>query len=85
MGKLVWLFVALAAYFGGSVIGAPTYEVANTSKQTSGTIPSPESKPVASDNAENKASAPQAEAVRDEAQSQQQLKQAMGKHMKSKY
>ena len=37
-----------------------------------------------SENAENKESAPQAEAVRDEGMSQQQLKQAMGKHLKSK-
>lgn len=80
MGKLVWFLVALVAYFGGLGIGAPGYGM-----QSSQVFPNPESKPVASENAENKQSAPQAEAVRDEAQSQQQLKQALGKHMKSKH
>jgi len=92
MGKFVWLLlVVLLAYFSGSVIGAPGYLESQDSispatgmkSYSRNAFPDPEAEPAASENAENKESAPQAEAVRDEGMSQQQLKQAMGKHLKS--
>ena len=87
MGKFVWLLVALLAFSSGFVIATPGYGSGNSLLPpiASGNNFDPGSKPVASaEDAEDKESAPQAEAVRDDAMSQQQLKQAFGKHMKSK-
>ena len=82
IGKFGWLLVALVAYSGGFVIGAPGYG-SDGGSYLDAPMPSL-SKPVASEGVEAKESAPQAEAVRDDAMSQQQLKKAFGKHMKSK-
>jgi len=80
IGKFGWLLVALVAYSGGFVIGAPGYGNDDGSYLDA---PMPSlSKPLASEGVEAKESAPQAEAVRDDAMSQQQLKKAFGKHMK---
>ena len=84
IGKFVWLLVALVAYSGGFVIGGYGSGNSLLPPMPSRSNFDPESKPVASEDAEDKGSAPQAEAVRDDAMSQQQLKQAFGKHMKSK-
>ena len=82
IGKFGWLLVALVAYSGGFVIGAPGYG-SDGGSYLDAPMPSL-SKPLASEGVEAKESAPQAEAVRDDAMSQQQLKKAFGKHMKSK-